>query len=51
MPEKLIHNYQYYTQANMDRLRAAGCDVPSMTLQEGVKDFVTNYLVKDDPYL
>jgi ADP-L-glycero-D-manno-heptose 6-epimerase len=51
MPNGLVKKYQYFTQAKMDRLRAAGCDVPFTSLQDGVKDYVQNYLLKDDPYL
>ncbi len=51
MPEGLVHNYQYITEAKMDRLRAAGYTEPFTPLEAGIKDFVQNYLVKDDPYL
>jgi ADP-L-glycero-D-manno-heptose 6-epimerase len=34
----------------MTRLRAAGYDAPFMTLEQGVKDYITNYLATDDPY-
>jgi len=51
MPEDLVHNYQYITEAKMDRLRAAGYSEPFTTLEAGIKDYVQNYLLKDDPYL
>lgn len=51
MPAGLVKKYQYFTEAKMDRLRAAGYDTPFTTLQDGVKDYVQNYLLKDDPYL
>ena len=51
MPESLIHHYQYFTEASSHRLRAAGYDQEFTTLEEGVRDYVANYLVKDDPYL
>ena len=51
MPENLAKNYQYFTEAKMDKLRAAGYDAPFISLEDGVKDFVKNYLLKDDPYL
>ncbi|MDX1974140.1 MAG: ADP-glyceromanno-heptose 6-epimerase [Rickettsiales bacterium] len=50
MPESLAPHYQYYTQAKMDKLIAAGYSAPLMSLQDGVKDYVQNYLLKDDPY-
>lgn len=51
MPESLIPNYQYFTEANISRLRAAGYDQPFTSVEEGVRDFVQNYLQKPDPYL
>jgi ADP-L-glycero-D-manno-heptose 6-epimerase len=51
MPETLVAKYQYFTQAKMERLRAAGFAEPFMSLEAGIADYVQNYLVKDDPYL
>lgn len=51
MPETLAPNYQYFTEAKMDKLRAAGYTAPFTPLEEGIKDYVQNYLLKDDPYL
>ena len=51
MPEGLREKYQYFTQANMDKLRAAGYDQPFTELEDGVRDFVENYMAKtEDPY-
>lgn len=50
MPEELRSKYQYLTEAEMDRLRAAGFAEPFTSLEEGVKDYVQNYLMKDDRY-
>lgn len=46
MPEKLKGKYQYHTEAEMGKLRAAGCDVPFRSLEEAVKDYVDTHLVK-----
>jgi ADP-L-glycero-D-manno-heptose 6-epimerase len=51
MPETIRDKYQYFTQADMDKLRAAGYDVPFTSLEDGAADYVKNYLAKDDPYL
>ncbi len=51
MPEKLRSRYQYFTEANLDKLRAAGFEQPISSLEEGIKDYLTNYLLTDDPYL
>jgi len=51
MPESLRDKYQYFTQAEMGKLRAAGCPVRFMDLESAVRDYVTGYLAQDDPYL
>jgi ADP-L-glycero-D-manno-heptose 6-epimerase len=48
MPESLRGQYQYYTQANMDKLRQAGYALPCMPLPEAVADYVLNYLEKKE---
>lgn len=50
MPQDLQGKYQYFTQAEMKKLRDAGYKKPFTTLEEGVKDYVQNYLMQDDPY-
>lgn len=47
MPEKLRTKYQYFTEANMEKLRRVGYIEPFYTLEEGVKEYVQNYLAKD----
>ncbi len=51
MPESIRDKYQYFTEANMDKLQAAGCDVKMTSLEDGAKDYVQNYLAQDNPYL
>lgn len=52
MPEDLAPKYQYFTQANMQKLRNAGFSEEFTSLEAGIKDYVQNYLMKkDDPYL
>ena len=43
-PESIRDNYQYFTRADISKLRAAGYDKPFSSLEEGVGDYVTNYL-------
>ena len=50
MPESLRSKYQYFTEARMDRLRAAGYDKPLTTLEDGVAAYVRDYLLREDPY-
>lgn len=44
MPEDIRDKYQYFTEANMSKLRQAGYDSPFSSLEEGVDDYVRNYL-------
>jgi ADP-L-glycero-D-manno-heptose 6-epimerase len=50
MPESIRPTYQYFTQANMDKLRAAGFTEPFHALEAGVGDYVRNYLAQHDVY-
>ncbi|MCF2624871.1 ADP-glyceromanno-heptose 6-epimerase [Fusobacterium perfoetens] len=51
MPEDLRGKYQYFTEAKMDKVKKAGYTKKFHTLEEGVYDYVVNYLSKEDPYL
>jgi ADP-L-glycero-D-manno-heptose 6-epimerase len=46
MPEDIRDKYQYYTQAEMKKLRDAGYNQKIRGLSEGVPDYVMNYLSK-----
>jgi ADP-L-glycero-D-manno-heptose 6-epimerase len=50
MPKSLRDRYQYFTQANIDRLREAGYAQAMTTLEDGVSQCVGKYLSKTDPY-
>jgi ADP-L-glycero-D-manno-heptose 6-epimerase len=47
MPLDIREKYQYFTEANMSKLRNAGYTADFYTLEDGVVDYVTNYLVKE----
>lgn len=51
MPEHLTQKYQYFTEAKMERLQSVGYTESFLSLEDGVRDYVQNYLAKDDPYL
>lgn len=51
MPEKLRDKYQYFTQAEAAKLKAYGCPVEPLPLEEGVRDYVCNHLATANPYL
>ena len=48
-PIDIRDKYQYFTEANMDKLRHAGYNQPFYSLEEGVKEYVNEYL-KDGKY-
>lgn len=48
MPEKLRGTYQYFTQADMGKLRRAGYTSPFTSLEDAVRDYVSSYLAKRD---
>ncbi|WP_276348544.1 ADP-glyceromanno-heptose 6-epimerase [Daejeonella sp. JGW-45] len=45
-PEDIREKYQYFTEASMEKLRSIGYPKPFHTLEEGVADYVKNYLSK-----
>jgi ADP-L-glycero-D-manno-heptose 6-epimerase len=51
MPKTLRGKYQYFTEARMDRLRAAGYAAPMTPLEDAVAEYVADYLATDHPHL
>jgi ADP-L-glycero-D-manno-heptose 6-epimerase len=47
MPEAIRDKYQYFTQADISKLRAAGYREKITSLENAVADYVKNYLVPD----
>jgi len=47
MPGNIKNQYQYYTEANLDRLRNAGYNNKIMSIEDSVRDYVVNYLSMD----
>jgi len=45
MPEDIRATYQYFTEANMTKLRTAGYNKPFTSLEEGIRDYVVHYLL------
>lgn len=43
-PEDIRDKYQYYTQAEMDKLRSIGYEKDFTSLEDGVEDYVKHYL-------
>ena len=50
MPADLRGKYQYFTEAPLERLRAAGFSAPMTTLEDGVGRYVRDFLMRDDPH-
>jgi ADP-L-glycero-D-manno-heptose 6-epimerase len=50
MPPALRDRYQYFTEARLDRLRAAGYDGQFTSLEDGIGDYVRGYLSRPDCY-
>jgi ADP-L-glycero-D-manno-heptose 6-epimerase len=51
MPDDLRGKYQYFTEARMDRLRAAGFDHPPTSIEDGVLSYVRDVLLNaEDPF-
>jgi ADP-L-glycero-D-manno-heptose 6-epimerase len=48
MPPAIRDKYQYFTEAKMERLRAAGYVAPMTGLEDGITDYVQAYLATAD---
>ena len=46
-PEDIRSTYQYFTEADMSKLVGVGYSSPFHTLEEGISDYVKNYLLKE----
>jgi ADP-L-glycero-D-manno-heptose 6-epimerase len=50
MPEDIRDKYQYFTEANMQKLHEAGYTDAFYSLEDGVDDYVRNYLAANKMY-
>jgi ADP-L-glycero-D-manno-heptose 6-epimerase len=50
MPEDIRDKYQYFTEATMEKLRNAGYQDSFYSLEQGIGDYVRNYLTKNEYY-
>ncbi|MEE6249736.1 MAG: ADP-glyceromanno-heptose 6-epimerase [Bdellovibrionota bacterium] len=51
IPEHIRDQYQYFTEANISKLKEVGLSEPQWPLEKAVEDYVVNYLSKESPYL
>ena len=49
-PEDIRDKYQYFTKANIQKLRSAGYKKPFTTLEDGIEDYLNNYLLDKKYY-
>jgi ADP-L-glycero-D-manno-heptose 6-epimerase len=49
-PEDIRDKYQYFTEATVEKLRDSGYDKPFTELEDGINDYVKNYLVNNSYY-
>ncbi len=49
-PEDIRDKYQYFTEANMQKLRNIGYSKPFHSLEEGIEEYVKNYLIPNKYY-
>lgn len=47
MPEDIRDKYQYFTEAKVNKLRNAGYNKDFYSLEEGIRDYVTNFLAQN----
>jgi ADP-L-glycero-D-manno-heptose 6-epimerase len=45
MPSSIRNQYQYHTCAETNKIREAGCKIPITTLEDGITDYIRNYLI------
>ncbi len=45
-PADIRDTYQYFTEAKMEKLRSIGYDKPFISLENGVRDYIKNFLLK-----
>ena len=50
-PKLIRERYQYFTEANMEKLKSAGYSGEFTSLEDGVKLYVTDYLMAEDAYV
>ncbi|MEQ1721986.1 MAG: ADP-glyceromanno-heptose 6-epimerase [Pseudobdellovibrio sp.] len=51
MPENIRNQYQYFTEADMQKWAGAKMSAPEWPLEKAINDYVTNYLSQKDPWL
>jgi len=50
MPDGLRERYQYFTEADMTKIKSVGMSFEFTTLEKGIEDYLESYLLKEDRY-
>ncbi|MFP4097954.1 MAG: ADP-glyceromanno-heptose 6-epimerase [Alphaproteobacteria bacterium] len=50
MPDSLRDKYQYFTEANISKLRDAGYNKPLIELEDGIEKYLTSFMACEDKY-
>jgi ADP-L-glycero-D-manno-heptose 6-epimerase len=50
MPEALRSRYQYFTEADMTKLKSVGMKFDFLALENAVEDYLQSYLLREDRY-
>jgi len=50
-PENIRCAYQYFTEADLTKLREAGCDLEFTPLEEAVEEYIQSYLLQSNQYV
>jgi ADP-L-glycero-D-manno-heptose 6-epimerase len=48
MPDNIKNQYQYFSEANLNKLHSAGYSKKITSLEESVRDYAVNYLARDE---
>ena len=51
VPNNIRNQYQYFTEAKVNRLLGQGLSHPQWPLEKGIEDYLKNYLLSDHPHL
>lgn len=51
MPDSVAKQYQYFTEANMKKLRSQDIGTADWPIEKGVADYIKNFLLKNESYL
>ena len=50
-PVEIRDKYQYFTEARMEKLRAAGYTRPFTSIEDGIAKYFRDHLATPDPYV